>query len=311
MIFAKRGLYNRIAVICGVVVMALSSVSCYHEKSSVNNVKVYYIAANESKLDCWDSDVKANTIETEEAVRELLDELSKDIVTSKSQPAISDSVRLKSFTIDEDVVNLDFYAGYKDLGRIEEVLHRAAIVRTLTQLKKIECVSISVEGEPITDHLGNPVGNMRADDFIYNIGNEIGSYEQLQIKLYFVNESNDKLVPVYRTVVYNSSASVEKMAVEQIVKGPRSNEVFPTISPDTKVINLSIKDGVCHIDFSKDFLSEPFDVDPQLALYSIVNTVTEFPSVDKVEIQVDGQKEFTFREFLISGEYERNMDLVQ
>ena len=310
MLFKKRGLYNKIAVICGIILTASFVVSCAGQEVADENVKIYYIGPKGNGLESWDSEVKVNTIENEKAVEDLLGELSKGIVTSKSQAAITDPISIKSFKIEGDVVKLDFFEGYEQLGRIEEVLHRAAIVKTLTQLKKVNYVSFAVEGQPITDHLGNQVGEMKSEDFIFNIGSELNEYEQYEIKLYFANESKDKLVPVYRSVVYNSSASVEKMAVEQIIAGPKNDQICPTIAPETKVSNLSVKDGVCHIDFSKDFLSEPFEIDPELAIYSIVNTVTEFPNVEKVELKVEGSDEFMFRDFQISGLYERNPSLI-
>lgn len=310
MIFKKRGLSNKIAVICGVLFAALFAVSCSKQSATANNVKIYYVDAKGNQIESWNSEIKANTMDTDEAVGVLIEELSKKIVTSKAQAAISEPVKLKKFSVEEDEVKLDFFAEYDQLGRIDEVLHRAAIVRTLTQLKKINYVSFSVEGQPITDHLGNKIGKMKSEDFIYDIGNEMNTYKQYEIKLYFANEANDKLVPVYRAVAYNSSASLEKMAVEQIIAGPNNNQVRPTIAPGTKVNNLSIKDGVCHIDFSEEFLSEPFEVDPELVIYSIVDTVTEFPEVKSVQIKVDGQTDFIFRDFQITGLYERNTDLI-
>ena len=46
------------------------------------------------------------------------------------------------------------------------------------------------------------------------------------------------------------------------------------------------------------------------AIYSIVDTVTEFPEVKSVQIKVDGQTDFIFRDFQITGLYERNTDLI-
>ena len=311
MFFAKKGLRNKIAIICGMVLTASFVVSCSEEKKVADCVEVYYLNARANGLDSWISDVKINTMEVEDAVADLIEDMSKDVVTSKAEPAISGYVNLKSFSVKDDVVNMDFSSEYHNLGRIEEVLHRSSIVRTLTQLKKINYVSFTIDGAPLEDHYGENYGNMSADMFIYDIGNEMNTYDQYEIKLYFVNEANDKLVPVYRSVVFNNSASVERMAVEQIIAGPNNNQVYPTISPNAKVLNLSVKDGVCHIEFSKEFLEEPFEVDPQLAIYSIVNTVTEFPGVKSVEFKVEGERNFTFRNFLISGEYKRNNELIQ
>ncbi|MBR4831005.1 MAG: GerMN domain-containing protein, partial [Butyrivibrio sp.] len=129
--------------------------------------------------------------------------------------------------------------------------------------------------------------------------------------LYFLDEEKQKLVPVYRSVVYKNGISIVKLAVEQIIEGPNTDSVNSTIPPDTKVNSVDIKDGVCYIDFSSEFLSEPLDVDPSLALYSVIDTVTEFPEVDSVVFSVDGESDFIFRDFEITGPYKRNTDYIK
>ena len=197
-----------------------------------------------------------------------------------------------------------------ELGRTIEILDRAAIVRTFTQLDSVEYVSFQIDGAPLTDHYGNIVGNMSADTFINNVGNEINTYEKVQLKLYFATKEGNRLSPVYRSVVYNSNISMERLAVEQIINGPNTDIVFPSISKDTKIKSVNVKDGVCYIDFDNGFLSPVDNVTAEAAIYSIVNTVTELPSINKVAFSVNGEDSFTFMDFLISGQYERNLDIV-
>ena len=192
-----------------------------------------------------------------------------------------------------------------------EILDRAAIVRTFTQLDEIEYVSFQVEGTPLADHYGNIIGNMSADTFIFNVGNEINTYERVELKLYFANETGDKLVPVYRSVVYNSNISMERLAVEQIIKGPKTDICYPTISKDTKINSVNVKDGVCYVDFDSSFLSEPYNVSAEVAIYSLVNSIVELTDVNKVAFSVNGEASFTFMDFSITGPYERNLDLME
>ena len=64
------------------------------------------------------------------------------------------------------------------------------------------------------------------------------------------------------------------------------------------------------MDFDNGFLNPVENVTPDAAIYSIVNTVTELPAVNKVAFSVNGEDSFTFMDFLISGQYERNLDIV-
>ena len=101
MIFKKRGLSNKIAVICGVLFAALFAVSCSKQSATANNVKIYYVDAKGNQIESWNSEIKANTMDTDEAVGVLIEELSKKIVTSKAQAAISEPVKLKKFSVEE------------------------------------------------------------------------------------------------------------------------------------------------------------------------------------------------------------------
>ena len=103
---------------------------------------------------------------------------------------------------------------------------------------------------------------------------------------------------------------MERLAVEQIISGPNTDIVFPSISKDTKIRSVNVKDGVCYVDFDSGFLTPVENVSAEAALYSIVNTITELPAVNKVAFSVNGEDSFTFMDFLISGQYERNLDIV-
>lgn len=71
------------------------------------------------------------------------------------------------------------------MDAMTEVLCRAAVVRTMTQLKDISCVSFYVDGAPLTDKNGNVVGVMTNDSFVENPGEQINSIQEATITLYF------------------------------------------------------------------------------------------------------------------------------
>ena len=119
------------------------------------------------------------------------------------------------------------------------------------------------------------------------------------------------LIPVYRSVVYNSNISMEKLVVEQVISGPNSDIAYPTVSKDAKVKSINVKDGVCYLDLDSGFLNQTASVSAETAIYSIVNTLTELPNINKVVFSVNGQDSFQFMDFVISGAYERNLDIVE
>ena len=186
------------------------------------------------------------------------------------------------------------------------------MVRTLTQIDAVKTVTFQVGGSPLTDASGNVIGTMTEDTFIYNAGNEINTYEKVTLTLYFTNESGDGLIKVYRTVVFNSNISMERIALEQLIAGPNTDEVYPTINPATSINSITVRDGICYVDLDSAFTTEPYTVTAQTAIYSIVNTLCEFTEVNKVQITVDGNKDVKFMDSLsLSSTYERNLEIIE
>ena len=51
---------------------------------------------------------------------------------------------------------------------------------------------------------------------------------------------------------------------------------------------------------------------PQVALYSIVNSLCELPSIDAVQISVEGQQDTVFMEAIsLTGSFRVNEDIVE
>ncbi len=303
----------RALVLCAVLLLGMSLVGCgkKNEEPQEGTIKVYYVNSSETGIVSKDYVLQADMGDTEAAINELIEVLKKMPDRLQYEAPISGDINLIGYSINDKLLNLNFGAGYMQLGRTIEILDRAAIVRTFTQLDDIDYVSFQVEGTPITDHYGNIIGNMSADTFIYNVGNEINTYEKVELRLYFASEDGTRLVPVFRSVVYNSNISMEKLAVEQIISGPNTDIAYPTISKDAKIKSINVKDGVCYIDFESDFQSSANAVTAEVAIYSIVNTLTELPNINKVVFSVNGQSTFNFMDFMISGAYERNLDIVE
>ena len=75
--------------------------------------------------------------------------------------------------INDNVVQISVDDHYSDLSPTTEVLTRAAIVRTLSQIDGITYVSMKQGNHDLTDHTGAVINAMTADQFVDNAGNEI------------------------------------------------------------------------------------------------------------------------------------------
>lgn len=207
---------------------------------------------------------------------------------------------------------LDFDKSYYQAASISEVLRRAAIVRTLSQIESVDGVMFTVMGSPIMDSKEQAVGVMTAETFIDNTGAEINSYERTDLRLYFADEDGTKLVSTVESVAYSSNISMEKLVTEHIISGPTTKGVYPTASSEIKIVSVTVKDGICYVNLSQEFLTKIRGVTDEVVIYSFVNSLTELPNISKVQFMIDGETEITFGDHIyLSEPFERNLEIMQ
>lgn len=273
--------------------------------------QIYYVNNEETKI--ISREYRSETADGESLLEELLQQLAMISERLEYETPLAKEFTLMGHTLDNGLLTLDFDERYKDLRGTREVLVRASIVRTMIQLKQVEQVAFTVKGEQLMNQAGTAIGVMNADSFIENAGNEINAYEKVDLRLYFANESGDYLVEEHRrNVVYNSNISLEKLVVEKLVEGPMEAGVYPTINPTTKVLSVTVKDGICYVNLSGDFLSQPYNVTSDVTIYSITNSLVELSNVNKVQISIDGDTNISYRERLsLNNLFERDLDMLE
>jgi len=274
--------------------------------------KIYYVNSQETALVSENYELTSNLTDTEAVIEELITQLENEPSDLTYEAPITGRISLIDYDLNDGILTLNFDSDYEKVEHVTEILDRAAMVRTLTQVDDVEYVSFEINSNPLTDDSGNLIGNMSADTFIYNSGSEINAYEKVTLVLYFTNSDGDKLEKVYRNVVYNSNISMERLATEQIIGGPNTDEVSPTINPKTTINSISVKDKICYVDFSSEFLVETYAVSPQVAVYSVVNTLCELTGVSKVQITVNGEKDLKFMDTIdLSNQFEYNSEILE
>lgn len=245
-------------------------------------------------------------------IQEFLAKLATDTDTVGYVKAIPEGVNITDWKVDQDCLNLDFNSAYSKLDPITEILCRLAIVRTMTQIEGINSMSFTVKGEPLTDSKGNAVGRMTNDSFVENPGEQIHSFQNATIELYFANEAGDALVKETQEVHYNSNISMEKLVMEHLLTGPKGSAVKRTIPEETKLLNISVVDGSCYVNLDESFLNQNYEIEGQIVIYSIVNSLTALGNIRQVQIAVNGDTSITYRDrFPLSKMYEPDDSYVK
>lgn len=276
---------------------------------SKDRYSIYYLNREETKIS--EFAYHTETKEPMKVLSELLQVLAQTPKNVGYHETISNFL-VTAYSINGDVVQISVDEKYKNLAPTTEVLTRAAIVRTLAQIEGISYVSMKLEDKELTDHTGAVMNAMSADQFVDNAGNEINTYENVQLTLYFAAENGKHLRKAMRSVEYNSNISLERVVVESLIGGPIGEELYPTINPNTKIISVTVKDKICYVNLSEEFLSQQYSVLPEVTIYSLANSLIELNSVNKVQIAIDGETNLVFRESIsLSSPFERNLDILK
>lgn len=287
--------------------------ACGRQKNDAEEktYNVYYVNYDETCV--VSREYVTDTTDTAALIEELLEQMKMIPEKLEYKAPLSGNFNLLESVLTEDQLTLSFDEAYKEQPVTTEVLVRAAIVRTLTQVEGVRYVAFQIRSEPLTDVYGTVIGMMNSDMFIDNAGNEINTYERVKLALYLANESGDGLKKVTRNVVYSSNISAERLVVEQLVAGAQENEkAFPTINPSTKILSVNVKDGICYVDLDSTFLTQIYNVTSDVTIYSITNSLVELPNVNKVQISINGNTNVTYRENInLSTVFERNLELVE
>ena len=154
---------------------------------------------------------------------------------------------------------------------------------------------------------------MSADDFVQNTGSSLSSYQVTSLNLYFSNEVGTKLVSEkINDVHYSSNTSIEKLIVEQLMRGPASSKAQATIPKDTKLLGVSVKDGICYVNLDSTFLTEGYNQKPEVAIYSTVNSIIESGNASRVQILVNGASDVTYKGSIqLDRPLEWNSELIE
>ena len=301
---------KKTALISIILYIACGLLTGCAKKQPAPGFVLYYLNNDNTGFVTAECEFTASDNETQ--VGEIMDMLSTISPKNAYVAPIGGLFPLKSYTVNQDQVTLNFTKEYLKVETISEILGRAAVVKSLTQLPNIRSVIFTVEGEPIVDADGTIIGAMTSDMFIMNAGKEINAYEQTKIYIYMASDDGTRLIKIPRTVVYNTNISKEHLVMNELIEGLQENEQgLPVINPETKLISTTVTDGICYVNLSDNFLAQPYTVLPEITIYSIVNSLVELEGVNKVQILVNGDTSGVFRETMpLSQIYERNLDLV-
>jgi len=240
-------------------------------------------------------------------VNELLYMLKKSPENILYKSALPENATVKeAYFNDDGSLTINFEPTYTQLSGIPEVLCRATIVKTLSQITGVELIQFNINGELLKDSNGEYVGLMTEEDFIDSTGSDTN------VKLYFANEDGTALVEYISDINYTGVGTIEELVIKQLINGPTEMGMRNTIPEGTTLLNVNTKEGICYVDFNEKFLEKVPDISDEIAIYSIVNSLVELPNINKVQFTINSKVQKIYREGTVFDvSFERNLELIE
>ncbi|MDD3839366.1 MAG: GerMN domain-containing protein [Clostridia bacterium] len=125
----------------------------------------------------------------------------------------------------------------------------------------------------------------------------------LRSTVLYYQDKHGYLVPVMRKIPWEEG--IAKKAINALIDEPVIREeaaemgLYPTLPEGTEILGMAIipdTGNLARIDFNKNFMNYSSAAEENCIVQSIVYTLTEFPTIDQVELIIEGErvKELTY-----------------
>lgn len=123
---------------------------------------------------------------------------------------------------------------------------------------------------------------------------EITSDPNMRDTVLYYQNGNGYLVPVKRQIPWEEG--IAKAALRNIVDSPTVREdigaigLLPLIPAGTEINGMAIsEEGICKVDFTEEVMNYQTHTEEINLVKGIVYTLTEFPTINKVQLMVEGK----------------------
>ncbi|AEE96106.1 GerMN domain-containing protein [Mahella australiensis] len=332
----RRKSWFAVRLIALVILLVLSVMACSNQKSSEQQnssntggqeqdvskqqpqktvATLYFTDKGFEKLVTESREIEVQPEQT--LVEAVLKELFKGPRQPEHETAIPSNAKLLKVSQAENIVTVDVSKEF-DAGDIQEIVARIMIANTLTELPGVKYVKFYKEGQEYIGASGEPLGLMtKMENLQEQQASETQAVDDTAAKkynmiLYFAGSQAMYVVPEVREVDVVGRRYAQT-AIEELIKGPTMPGLYPTIPNGTKLRSIKVEDGTAIVDFSKEFKENHSggSAGELMTINSIVNTLTEFPSIKSVKFLIDGKENETLAGHVVFDQpFTRNEDVI-
>ena len=239
----------------------------------------------------------------DDKIHYALDRLGEEPDKDGLASALVKGTRIYSYSLDDGVISVELSPAYLGLTELEQTAVKSCVTLTLCAIDEIDSVNIYVDGSPVEESLD-------ADSIILE-DTDTNEFEK-RILLYFPETGGKYLSPEYRVLTVGQDKLLAEYVVEELISSTQSSELTGAVPEGTRLISISLKSGVCTVNFSGEFVENRADTaaGQRMTVYSVVNSLTHLDGIDKVRFQVDGAESRAYEYIDLSGSFSGYGDFV-
>lgn len=128
----------------------------------------------------------------------------------------------------------------------------------------------------------------------------------ISVKVYYPDDSGMKLVEVEREIIIDDTTDKYTAAVEALLEEPDEDNLTKIFPKNAGIRSVTVENGLAIVDFDGSLLKSFVggSTGEEFLIGSVVDTLTNFPEIQRVKFLVDGQEIET-----LSGHMDLSMPL--
>lgn len=129
---------------------------------------------------------------------------------------------------------------------------------------------------------------------------EEANKKEQEFSLYFSDNQALNLVVEKRNISYKKGKEVEAL-INELKKGPKEENNIRTIPEEVKILDVNVNDKIAEVNISSENLNGG-STEETFLISSIVKTLVQLDSINKVQFYVDGEKKETLMGHIMATE---------
>ncbi len=287
------------AALLVVIGIYLFSINRSPESDGTKEISFYYVSSTTGALETEKRRIRLPE-NREEAVKTVYNEYMNGPVNSTL--SLPDD-ELNNFTTliypvdkNENIAKINFTERFYSLSESKRVLCISGMVYTLTELDFLKNVYFYVNDKPVVNSIGDASERYNRNNVANNPSLDPEKRDRQFVTLYFTDARQRSLIPEERSIEIKQSQTIEYQIVEQIIQGPLDSSLVPTVAADIKIRDIKTEEGICYVNLSADVTAKHTTASAELlAVYSVVDSLTDLDYVKKVQFLVEGEKVNEFK----------------